>query len=135
MEAQTPIEHRTSAPRARNQYSRITNSPQRPAISGRTALGKRLRDLAEFYAEALGGWATLSVTQAAAVRRCAELCALSEKARADALQQGNVDPIALVRLEGAASRAQRALHLDRKREPDLGALLGEGRARGPEEAA
>jgi hypothetical protein len=58
------------------------------------------------------------------VRKAAELTALAEKARADALRDGNVDPLALVRLDGAANRAVRALELDRKRDqpperPDL----------------
>jgi hypothetical protein len=87
-------------------------------IDGRTDLGRRVRDLAESYALRLGGWPALNDMQAAAVRRAAELCALSEKARADALQQGNVDPIALARIEGVADRAVRRLGLDKRREPD-----------------
>jgi hypothetical protein len=85
-------------------------------IDGRSELGRRLRDLAETFAARLGGWAALSDALAANVRKAAELSALAEQARADALRNGNVDPVALVRLEGAASRAVRALHLDRRPE-------------------
>lgn len=86
-------------------------------VSGRTALGRRLYDLAEGFAAQLGGWAALSDMMAANVRKAAELTALAEQTRADALRNGNVDPLAVVRLEGAASRAVRALGLDRPREP------------------
>jgi hypothetical protein len=88
------------------------------AIDGRSQLGRRLRDLAENFAAQLGGWPALSDTMTAAIRRAAELTALAEKTRAEALRNGNFDPLVLVRLEGAASRAVRALALDRKREPE-----------------
>jgi hypothetical protein len=55
---------------------------------------------------------------AANVRKAAELTALAEQTRAAALRDGNLDPLALVRLEGAANRAVRALMLDSKREPE-----------------
>jgi hypothetical protein len=91
-------------------------------ISGRTALGRRVRDLAESYASQLGGWLALSDTMAANVRKAAELTSLAEQSRAEALRNGNVDPLALVRLEGAATRAVRALGLDCKREPERPSL-------------
>jgi hypothetical protein len=81
---------------------------------------------AHAYAELLGGWAVLSDTMAANVRRAAELVALAENARADALRNGNTDALGLVRLEGAANRAVRALQLDRKkREPGAASSLSE----------
>jgi len=79
------------------------------AIDGRSQLGRRVRDLAESFAAQLGGWPTLSDTMAANVRKAAELTALAERARADALRDGSVDPLGLVRLEGATGRAVRAL--------------------------
>src|SRR6478736_2387540 len=109
MEAQTPIEHSATKPRLRNQRSRLTSKPQRPAISQRSALGKRLRDLADGFAERLGGWPALSVTAAAAVRKAAELVAISEQMRRDALRNGCTDPDRLLRFEGVASRAVRLL--------------------------
>ena len=54
----------------------------------------------------------------ASIRRAAELSSLAEEVRTNALLDGNINPIGLVRLEGAASRATRALQLDRKREPE-----------------
>ena len=88
-------------------------------IDGRSQLGRRLHDLATGFAVQLGGWSALSDTMAANVRKAAELTALAEQTRADALRNGNINPLALVRLEGAANRAVRALNLDRKREPAL----------------
>jgi hypothetical protein len=87
---------------------------QRP-VDGRSSLGRRIRKLANDFASQLGGWPALNDTLAGNVRRAAELTALAEKARASALRNGDVDPIGLVRLEGAASRAVRALQLDRAR--------------------
>src|SRR6516164_7941626 len=97
-----PVDQRASIPRARNQRSRITNRPHRPAISGRSAVGRRLKDRAEAYAEALGGWSGLTDVQTAAVRKAAELTALSEAARRDALRNGCVgvnEADQLIRLE------------------------------------
>ncbi len=92
-------------------------------IDGRSQLGRRLQDLAESFAAQLGGWAGMSDMLAANVRRAAELSTLAEQTRAEALRAGNVDPLALVRLEGAATRAVRALGLDRlKRENDNSSL-------------
>jgi hypothetical protein len=92
-------------------------------ISGRTALGRRIRDLADSYAVQLGGWSALSDMQAAAVRRAAELTAIAEQARVDALRNGCADPVSLARLEGCADRAVRRLRLDqypvKKRRPTL----------------
>jgi hypothetical protein len=87
------------------------------AIDGRSRLGRRVRDFAEDYAAALGGWGALSDVLAATVRRAAELMALAEESRAEALRSGIVDPVGLVRLEGEARRAVRALGPDRKPAP------------------
>jgi hypothetical protein len=99
------------APRPANSRSRATNRPQKMAIDGRTELGRRVRDLAESFAQQLGGWTALTDMQAAAVRRAAELGALAEQSRRDALRGGSIDPLALSRLEGVAARAERALGL------------------------
>ena len=88
------------------------------SIDGRSRLGRRVADLCEDFAQRLGGWASLSDTMIASIRRAAELSALAEEVRANALRDGNIDPIGVVRLEGAASRAVRALQLDRKREAE-----------------
>jgi hypothetical protein len=108
-----------SATRPANNRARATNSPRRMSISGRTALGRRVRDLAESFAEQLGGWQALSEMATANVRKAAELSALAEQSRTTALRDGCVDALALVRLEGAANRAVRALGLPehKAREP------------------
>jgi hypothetical protein len=111
MEAQAPVEQRAVKQRPSNYHSRLTSKPQRPVVSQCTALGKRLRDLADAFAERLGGWSALSVTTAAAVRRAAELVTAAEMARADMLNGQPTDMLALVRLEGVATRAVRALGL------------------------
>ena len=102
----------TSASRPPNTRAAATNKPRRMVISGWTALGRRLRDLADSYVVKLGGWEALTDMQAAAVRRAAELMALAEQTRANALRNGCADPVALARLEGCADRAVRRLRLD-----------------------
>jgi hypothetical protein len=92
----------------------LTNRPRKMVISARTALGRRMKDLAEGYALRLGGWSALTVGQAAAVRQAAELACLAEQARAYALRNGCVDPVGLARLEGVAARAERRLGLPRE---------------------
>src|SRR5580704_11205301 len=89
--------------------ARASNKPSAPTVDGRSQIGRRVRDLAEDFASQLGGWRALSDTMAANVRKAAELTALAEQTRAEALRNGNVDPLALVRLEGAADRAVRRL--------------------------
>lgn len=80
-------------------------------VSGRTATGRRLRDLADGFAEVLGGWSKLDNTAAANVRRAAELTVLAEQSRAHALRHGCTDFTGLTRLEGYADRAVKALGL------------------------
>jgi hypothetical protein len=135
MEAQTPIDHHAIKQRPSNYHSRLTSKPQRPAISQRSALGKRLRDLADGFAERLGGWPALSVTTAAAVRKAAELVALSEQMRRDALRNGCTDPDRLLRFEGVASRAVRQLGLKTESAAKTSRGLEVARARWEEQRA
>ena len=107
----------TAQGRGKNARSKTTNKPRRFLVRGRTALGRRIQD-ADQYAFALGGWQALSDLMAANVRRTAELMTLAEKKRGIALRDGNIDLLCLVRLEGAARRAEAALQLDRPREPE-----------------
>jgi hypothetical protein len=129
MEAQTPIEQPAIKQRPANYRSRLMSKPQRPAVSQRSALGKRLRDLADAFAERLGGWPALSVTAAGSVRRAAELQAMCEMARADMLNGLPVDMLALVRLEGVAARAIRALGIRIEPPPPKGRGLEIARQR------
>jgi hypothetical protein len=100
-----------TAMRPANNRSRLSNRPRTFAISGRSALGRRVRDLADDFAAQLGGWSTLTPLQTTAVKRASELSALAEQSRADALRNGCIDPLALSRLEGCADRAWRSLGL------------------------
>jgi hypothetical protein len=105
-----PVDGRSIPARPRTCRSKVTNRPSKMVIDGRSLLGRRVRDMADYYVAQLGGcWATLTDMQAAAVRRAAELTALAEQARADALKNGNADPEQLVRLENLATRAERRL--------------------------
>ena len=87
------------------------------SIDVRSRLGRRVADLAEDFAQRLGGWASLSDTMIASIRRAAELSSLAEEVRTNALRDGNIDPIGLDWFT-SASRAVRALQLDRPREPE-----------------
>jgi hypothetical protein len=135
MEAQTPIEQHATKRRPANYHSRLTSKPQRPAVSQRSALGKRLRDLADAFAERLGGWPALSVTAAGSVRRAAELQAMCEMARANMLNGQPTDMLALVRLEGVAARAIRQLGIKIEPPPAKARGLTLARARWAEAEA
>jgi tagatose-1,6-bisphosphate aldolase non-catalytic subunit AgaZ/GatZ len=91
----------------------ITNGSRRlPGLDGRTAGGRRRRDLIEAFVAALGGADACSDVTMVAVVRAAELTAVAEEARAAALKgDPTVDLGSLVRIEGAADRAVRALGL------------------------
>lgn len=81
-------------------------------LDGRTLIARRRAELIGAYTEALGGAAALTESQCVAVRKAAELTALSEQARADAMREGTSDPIklsAMIRLESTATRAVKAL--------------------------
>ena len=73
------------------------------------------------------------------VRRAAELTALAEQKRAHALRDASVDPLAVMRLHGAADRTVRALQLEeherirREAEPlaEFLRVTAEPRAGGP----
>jgi hypothetical protein len=102
----------TIATRPATTRSQITNRPLRlRGLDGRSGSGRRRRDLIEAFAEALGGRQGLSDVRMIDVRRAAELVAVAEEARAEALKQGgaSVDLNTLVKLEGMADRATRKL--------------------------
>jgi hypothetical protein len=90
--------------------SRLTNRPTRLAgVDGRSSQSRRRRDLIATYVAALGGADKVSPTAMNDIVRAADLVAIAEKSRADALRGENVDLSALIRLEGAADRAVRRL--------------------------
>src|SRR5262245_55730239 len=95
-----------------------------PKIDGRLAPAKRAKALVVQWVERLGLETIDSVT-AARLRRAAELTAVAEVARANALRgTGDAGLDNLVRLERLAEIAVRRLGIDRtKREPDALTLL------------
>jgi hypothetical protein len=105
-------------------------------VTLRSALGKRIRRLADTFAVGLGGWAALTDIQVAAVRRAAELAAIAETARARMLagdQAVSLDD--LVRVDAASDRALRRLGIKpgapRSNEPDLATYLANLAAQEP----
>jgi hypothetical protein len=97
---------------ASNNRARITNDPRfLRGHSGTSPAGRRRRDLVQSFVDALGGLENLTPVQMTDVRRAAELVTLAEETRATALREGAaaIDISALVRLEGQAARAVKAL--------------------------
>jgi hypothetical protein len=90
--------------RADGTYRRVIDK-----LDNRTVMARRVRALTEALTAELGG--APDALTVAAVRNAAELTALAEAARRAALRGKPADMVALVRLEGAASRAVRALQL------------------------
>jgi hypothetical protein len=78
-------------------------------LNVRTSEGRRLRDISDALASELGGWATLSETMIAAVRKAAELAVYAERLRHEALLGSKIDPMAVMRAENSSARAVRAL--------------------------
>src|SRR5436309_1031648 len=94
--------------------SRVTRRLARNArLDGRTAAARRVKRLTASFMAQLGDAVIADAVRMAAVRKAAELVALSERCRAEALRGGHTDPVALARLEGCADRAVRRLGLDR----------------------
>src|SRR5260370_34944538 len=88
--------------------SAVTNAPRYlPKQPNLRALGRRRRDLVEAFVTALGGKDVVNDLAMLQVRRCAELQAMCEMARAGMLNGGPTDMRALVRLEGDAARSIR----------------------------
>jgi hypothetical protein len=134
--------HSTAARASTTNRAKISNDPRYLAgHSGRTPAGRRRRDLVTVFVDALGGADKVTGVQLMDIRRAAELTALAEETRAKALCEGtsSVDLAALVRLEGAASRAVRALGVKSgpaaTRAPTIGEWLAARTSRATEGAA
>jgi hypothetical protein len=82
-------------------------------LDGRSYSGRRAKELAAIYAAALGGEGALSDLVLVRVQDAAELQAAVEHARGQYLRGRVTDETRVVRLTNAASRALRALKLDR----------------------
>jgi hypothetical protein len=103
-------------------------------LDGRTLVARRRRELIEIYTIALGGPASLSAGQWIDIRKAAELTALAEQARARAMREGATgagELTAMVRLEGMAARAVRALNIKpaQPKPPSLAEHLAQRAAR------
>ena len=88
------------------------STPVSPQLDGRTVIARRQRALANAFILALGGPDRVSAVQMADIKRAAELGALAEATRSRIMRVGATgasELTALIRLEGTASRAQRAL--------------------------
>jgi hypothetical protein len=134
--SRSTVDNTQAGPRPVSCRSRSSNKPGKMVIDGRSHLGRRLLDLAESLAAQLGGWAGMSDTLAANVRTAAELAALAEQTRADALRNGNIDLDQVIRLQGAADRAIRRLNIaDHKQAPAEESLAQYLAAQTPAEAA
>jgi hypothetical protein len=99
--------------------SRSTNDPRylpKQPLS-RRALDRRRQDLVFGFIAALGGPEAVNDLALLQVRRCAELQAMCEAARANALNGAQVDMLALVRLEGIAARSLRLLGIKVEQPP------------------
>jgi hypothetical protein len=102
---------------------------RRRRLDQRTRAGRRARELREYYATVLtaSGRDVQSVELAGAISRAAELQAISEQLRADALRGLPTSPDDLVRIERLSTHALRALHLPSaasKPTPTLADIIG-----------
>jgi hypothetical protein len=92
--------------------SLAVRAPKAPRhLDGRTFGAKRRRELTAEYVAALGGEDRVTPLQLVDAHRAAELTALAETLRTEALRNGPgaVDLVSLTRLEGSADRAVRRL--------------------------
>ncbi len=85
-------------------------------VDGRSKAAKRAKELAASFVAQLGKAAADGAAALAAVQKAAELFVVAEELRARALRGETVDLGELVKVEGIADRAVRALGLDRRRE-------------------
>ena len=74
-------------------------------------MDRRRRDLVETFMAALGGPSVVNELTQVTVRKAAELVVLAEATRAGMLNGGVTDIVGLIRIEGEARRACRALGL------------------------
>jgi hypothetical protein len=107
--------------------------PKQPL--SRRAVDRRRKDLVEAFVNALGGEQACSDLTLVAVRRAAELQAMCEMARANMLNGQPTDMLALIRLEGCASRAVRLLGIKVEKPPPKALGLTLARQRWAEQDA
>jgi hypothetical protein len=102
---------------------------RRRRLDQRTRAGRRAKELREHYAAVLSE-REMTVELVAAISRAAELQAISEQLRANAVRGLPVSPDDLVRIERLSAAALRALHLPtsaNKQTPTLAEYLASTR--------
>jgi hypothetical protein len=99
-----------AAPRTR---ARASNNPRRlEGLDGRSAQGRRRRDVIDGFVAALGGPDCVNDAMMSDLARAADLTILAARARENHLLGGTQISVShLIRLEGAADRAVRRLNL------------------------
>jgi hypothetical protein len=98
-------------------------------------MDRRRRDLVQTFMAALGGPSVVNDLTQVTVRKAAELVVLAEATRANMLNGEPADMLALVRLEGVAARAVKALGLRIEPPPARARGLELARLRWAEDAA
>jgi hypothetical protein len=93
-------------------------------IDGRSKPAKRAKQLAAGFIARLGG-GDADIAMKAAVQKAAELAAVAEELRGRALRGESVDLGELVRVEGIADRALRAIGITPGKPPTSGQTLAQ----------
>lgn len=101
--------------------SRTTNDPRHiPGVDGRKREQRRRRDLIRILITTFGGFDAVSELQLVDIRKAAELTAAAETVRARLLGgDSTIDLSTLVKLEGEARRAMRAVSVMETSKPGL----------------
>lgn len=100
--------------RERRGTAKPRSRPERRRYNGRTHEARRVRSLFESFIAHMDADDPMSVL---AARRAAELVAVAETLRAQAIRGEAVHVRDLIKVENTAARAVRELHLGHKREP------------------
>jgi hypothetical protein len=109
---------------SRSNRSRVTNRPSSvEGVDGRTAAGRRFRDLCRALADDLGGEASLTQAEILTVRNAASITVAAEAMQGRILRGEPVDPDEMTRLANASARLLGALRTKRTaRKPNAPSL-------------
>jgi len=108
---------------SRTNRSAVSNgSTVLAGVDGRSAEGRRYRDLVISYAEPLGGVASLSEENSALVRQCAALTMQSERMQSAIVRGEAVDCEQVTRIANALSRTLSAIRSRRRPQKGPSAL-------------
>lgn len=108
--------HPSSATRSTTNRSAVSNGSRLlEGVDGRSALGRRYRDLSMSLADDLGGADKLSTVQAAMVRQLAGVMVESERMQAAIVRDEQIDREQLVRLSNLQARLIHKLGLGKSK--------------------